>query len=174
VTVDVEVAGRVRRIEGAPSGIGWRLSIDGVPFDVDAARAGDRWSILVGPADGGHPHASYEVSVDDHGRGELVLHVDGRAVAVTIVDPRSARIRGAHDQGIGVTGPTTIVAPMSGRVVKLLVKPGDEVMMRQGLVLVEAMKMQNELRAPRDGRVVEVRVAEGASVEANAVLVVIG
>jgi len=174
VTVDVEVAGRVRRIDGAPSGIGWRLSVDGVPFDVDAARAGERWSILIGPADTGHPHASYEASVDDHGRGELVVHVDGRAVAVRIVDPRSAWTRAAPDQAAGVTGPTTIVAPMAGRVVKLLVKPGDEVMKRQGLIVVEAMKMENELRAPRDGRVVEVRVAEGASVEANAVLVVIG
>jgi biotin carboxyl carrier protein len=62
---------------------------------------------------------------------------------------------------------------MPGRVVKLLVRVGDEVGARQGVVVVEAMKMENELRAPRDGRVVEVRVTEGASVDANAVLVVI-
>ncbi len=66
-----------------------------------------------------------------------------------------------------------IVAPMPGRVVKVLVKAGDAVEARQGLVVVEAMKMENELRAPGAGTVTEVKVTEGASVEANAVLVVI-
>jgi biotin carboxyl carrier protein len=60
---------------------------------------------------------------------------------------------------------------MPGRIVKVLVKPGDTVSARQGLVVVEAMKMENELRAPKDGRVVDVRIKEGMSVEANAVLV---
>jgi biotin carboxyl carrier protein len=62
---------------------------------------------------------------------------------------------------------------MPGRVVKVLVKPGDQVVARQGLVVVEAMKMENELRAPGPGTVAEVRASEGASVEANAVLVVL-
>ena len=56
---------------------------------------------------------------------------------------------------------------------KVLVAPGEQVTARQGLVVVEAMKMENELRAPSAGTVTEVRVSEGASVEANAVLVVI-
>jgi len=67
----------------------------------------------------------------------------------------------------------SIVAPMPGRVVKVLVAPGDAVVARQGLVVVEAMKMENELRAPRAGTVADVRVREGAPVEANVVLVVI-
>jgi biotin carboxyl carrier protein len=71
------------------------------------------------------------------------------------------------------SGPRRIVAPMPGRVVKVLVKPGDTVDARQGLVVVEAMKMENELRAPGAGTVTEVKVTEGASVEANSVLVVI-
>ena len=62
---------------------------------------------------------------------------------------------------------------MAGRVVKVLVKTGEAVAARQPLVVVEAMKMENELRAPRDGTVAEVRVSEGSSVEANAVLVVL-
>jgi biotin carboxyl carrier protein len=57
--------------------------------------------------------------------------------------------------------------------VKVLVKPGDEVKARQGLVVVEAMKMENELRSPKDGRVADVLVAEGASVEAGRLLVVV-
>ena len=62
---------------------------------------------------------------------------------------------------------------MPGKVVRVLVKPGDEVKARQGLVVVEAMKMENELRAARDGRVRDVGVAEGQSVDAGAVLLVV-
>ena len=79
---------------------------------------------------------------------------------------------GAGDRGAGA-GPRMIVAPMPGRIVKVLVKPGQSVSARQPLLVVEAMKMENELRAPRGGTVAEVRVAEGSSVEANAVLVVL-
>ena len=73
----------------------------------------------------------------------------------------------------GGAGPREIVAPMPGRIVKLLVGAGDRVAANQGLVVVEAMKMENELRAPREGVVVAVRVSEGMSVEANTVLVVV-
>jgi biotin carboxyl carrier protein len=62
---------------------------------------------------------------------------------------------------------------MPGKVVKMLVKPGDEVKARQGLVVVEAMKMENEIRSPKDGRVADVLVTEGASVEAGRLLVVV-
>jgi biotin carboxyl carrier protein len=70
-------------------------------------------------------------------------------------------------------GPQRVTAPMPGKIVKLLVKPGDKVQPRQGLVVVEAMKMENELRARAAGTVSEVRVAEGASVEAGAILVIL-
>jgi biotin carboxyl carrier protein len=62
---------------------------------------------------------------------------------------------------------------MPGRIVKLLVQRGDTVAARQGLVVVEAMKMENELRSPKDGTVAEVRVSEGMSVDAGAVLLVV-
>jgi biotin carboxyl carrier protein len=62
---------------------------------------------------------------------------------------------------------------MPGRIVRVLVQPGEAVRAGQGLIVVEAMKMENELRAPRAGTVAEIRVREGASVEADAVLVVL-
>jgi biotin carboxyl carrier protein len=62
---------------------------------------------------------------------------------------------------------------MPGKVVRVLVAPGDQVTARQGLVVVEAMKMENELRSPKDGRVTDVRVQQGMSVEAGRVLVVV-
>jgi biotin carboxyl carrier protein len=65
------------------------------------------------------------------------------------------------------------MAPMPGRVVRVLVAPGDEVAARQGLVVVEAMKMENELGSPKAGRVKDVQVSAGQSVDAGRVLVVI-
>jgi biotin carboxyl carrier protein len=75
--------------------------------------------------------------------------------------------------GAVAAGTQQVLAPMPGKVVKVLVKPGDDVKARQGLVVVEAMKMENELRSPKDGRVAEVLVTEGASVEAGRLLVVV-
>ena len=75
--------------------------------------------------------------------------------------------------GASGTGPQRVAAPMPGKIVKVLVQPGDAVEARQGLVVVEAMKMENELRAQRPGTVTDVRVQEGMSVEAGTVLVVV-
>ena len=71
------------------------------------------------------------------------------------------------------TGPQRVLAPMPGKVVRVLVKAGDEVTARQGLVVVEAMKMENELRSARQGRVRDVLVVEGQSVEAGTALIVV-
>jgi biotin carboxyl carrier protein len=103
--------------------------------------------------------------------GELLVYLGGRVAAVTM-NGRAAR-RGRRDAGGPAAGEQKVVAPMPGRIVKVLVGPGDEVAARQGVVVVEAMKMENELRAPRSGRVREVSVSPGASVEAGRVLVVL-
>ena len=82
--------------------------------------------------------------------------------------------RSAHAEGpLHGHGQVTIVAPMPGRVVRVLVAAGDPVDVRQPVVVVEAMKMENELRAPRAGHVREIAVAPGTSVEAGRVLAVI-
>jgi biotin carboxyl carrier protein len=70
-------------------------------------------------------------------------------------------------------GPQHLTAPMPGKVVRVVLKPGDEVAAGQGVVVVEAMKMQNEIKSPKAGRILEVRVAEGATVNANQVLAVV-
>ena len=96
--------------------------------------------------------------------------VDGRVASATINRRRTAR--GGTD-GDAADGEQAIVAPMPGRVVRVLVAAGDEVAVRQGVVVVEAMKMENELRSPKAGRVKEVSVTPGTSVDAGRVLVVI-
>jgi biotin carboxyl carrier protein len=123
------------------------------------------------PASVGRPKRSYEVAVERRSNGERIVHVNGAAVTVSIIDPRAqlARRRGTVS---AETGPRPIVSPMPGRIVKVLVQSGDTVAAHQGLVVVEAMKMENELRAPRAGQVTAVNVVEGMSVEGGAVLIV--
>jgi hypothetical protein len=103
------------------------------------------------------------------GAGELLVGLAGRTIKVTVNGRRSAHAEG----GTHGHGQIAIAAPMPGRVVRVLVGAGDEVAARQGVVVVEAMKMENELRAPRAGRVKEVSVTAGTSVEAGRILAVI-
>jgi biotin carboxyl carrier protein len=96
--------------------------------------------------------------------------VNGRAFAVEIFDPREMRGR----KSAGATeGRQKIVATMPGKVVRVLVAEGDAVEAGQGLVVVEAMKMQNEMKSPKAGRVIEVKTKADATVTAGEVLLVI-
>ena len=120
----------------------------------------------------GERSASREVHVAPSDRpGELLALLNGRTVGVTLNGRRSRR-RGADAAGSG-SGEHRVVAPMPGRVVRVLVSPGDEVAARQPVVVVEAMKMENELRSPKTGAVKDVAVSAGMSVEAGRVLVTI-
>jgi biotin carboxyl carrier protein len=193
VIVDIDLDGTRRRVALRRSGTGWVAAIDGRELEVSVARAGDGWSMLVGevlsPTVGSHEAVegegsvacafkgkSYAIAFDPAPGGALIVRVNGVAVPLTVIEPGPpkpwAKARGARDGDAGA-GPRSIVAPMAGRIVRVLVKPEEAVAARQPLVVVEAMKMENELRAPRAGTVAEVRVAEGTSVEANTVLVVL-
>ena len=162
MTCDVEIGGRRRTIEVRKTGPDWELALDGRILDVNVTAIGERWSLLIG-------RRSYEVALDRRSNGERIVYVNGVAVPVTIIDPRARRR--ASSPVAGGTGTRSIASPMPGRIVKVLVKPGDTVAAHQGLVVVEAMKMENEIKAPRAGRVAEVKVVDGMSVEARTVLV---
>jgi acetyl/propionyl-CoA carboxylase alpha subunit len=97
--------------------------------------------------------------------------VDGRRYGFELADPRS--LQGRRGAGGGADGPRAVKAPMPGRVVRVLVAVGDEVAEGQGLVVIEAMKMQNELKSPKAGRVVRVGVAVEGTVGAGDVLMVV-
>ena len=159
----------------------WRVELDGREIAVSVVETGSperrnhgesgRWSMLVGTT-------SYDIAFETAPAGGLIVHVNGIAVTLAVVEqsgspkPRGKAARGGGAANAG-GGPRAVVAPMPGRIVKVLVQPGETVQARQGLVVVEAMKMENEVRAPHAGIVGEVRVREGSSVEANAVLVVL-
>jgi biotin carboxyl carrier protein len=108
-------------------------------------------------------------------RGEEVHgHTSGRGLVVRVQDERRRKQRAAEAAAAaGGGGRRSIRSPMPGKVVKVLVAAGQAVVAGQGVVIVEAMKMENELKAASPGTVVEVKCAEGALVEGNAELIVI-
>jgi len=112
---------------------------------------------------------SYDAHVEESADG-LVVTVSGRRFEIEVRDPRQWARKGA---GSGKDGVETVAAPMPGKVVRVLVAPGDAVERGQGIVVVEAMKMQNEMKAARAGRVLAVRVQVGAAVSAGEVLATI-
>ena len=183
MTFELEVGGSTRRVEVR----GEEVLVDDRIFHVDVAQAGQVWSLLLGPVDvalRGHgtpasPAQSYEVSIVERTADDLVAHVDGRDVPVKVVSRGAGRHGGGTQPragghtGVASVGSHRVVAPMPGRIARVLVKVGDRVAAHQGLVVVEAMKMENELRSPGEGVVTEVAVAEGALVQANAVVVVV-
>jgi biotin carboxyl carrier protein len=127
-------------------------------FSMEAAGR-DSWSVVMGGR-------AYQVVLSASGE----VWVNGRPVAVEVFDPRSLRGRNAH---AGTDGPKNVSASMPGKVVRVLVAVGDDVEQGQGLVVVEAMKMQNEMKSPKPGRIAAVKTAAGATVTAGEVLVVV-
>jgi biotin carboxyl carrier protein len=177
---ELELLGQTRVISIESSGGDrYRVVIDGVPRVVHAVRAGEfGLSMMVEdshePTDNRETPAAAavrDVHVAPGGRGDLLVSLGGRTVVITVNGRR--RGRGTSDTAGHGAGAQRIVAPMPGRVVRLLVAAGDVVAARQPVVVVEAMKMENELRAPKAGTVKDLTVAAGMSVEAGRVLMVI-
>lgn len=114
---------------------------------------------------------SHAVEFEEKGEKVAVL-LGSQVTPLEVVDARRQRLRAAGT-GMVAEGRQIIESPMPGKVVKVFVKLGDAVTAGQGLVVVEAMKMENELKAPRAGKVVEVTAVEGATVENGAKLLVV-
>jgi pyruvate carboxylase subunit B len=105
------------------------------------------------------------------GRGQYALSLDGHTFAVEALDERTRAIRDLSAASGGPAGPAPLVAPMPGLVVRVNVAVGDVVAAGQGLVVMEAMKMENELRAAAAGTVRAVHAVPGSAVNKGAVLV---
>jgi 3-methylcrotonyl-CoA carboxylase alpha subunit len=172
--MDVRVGERLHRVDVRADGGDWVVTIDGQVRRASLSRAGAGWSLLLadGRQDDGGCRRSYEVSFERGSAADVIVHVNAARVTVSLPYLQAGLVRRRRGSA-GGTGAGQIVAPMPGRVVSVLVEPGDLVVERQAVVVLEAMKMQNEVRTARGGVVKEVRVAGGAAVEAGAVLVVI-
>jgi biotin carboxyl carrier protein len=121
------------------------------------------YSVLIGGR-------AYEARVEETATA-LVVVIDGRRFEIDVRDPRRFTRKG---RGAGADGVQTVAAPMPGKIVRVLVAAGDEVTAGQGLLVVEAMKMQNEMKAPRAGTVLSLSATEGVTVTAGQVLATIG
>jgi biotin carboxyl carrier protein len=174
VKFELQVGDRVRTVEIQRRAEGFDVSVDGRSRVVDAAHMGAAsWSLLVRDANGTRSRSVEATVLPQNGTSGFDVHIDGFVIPVQLKGGLGRRSRAAAPHGGPGAGPQRVSAPMPGRVVRVLVKAGDTVKARQGLVVVEAMKMENELRAAREGRVREVLVAEGQSVEAGTPLLVV-
>lgn len=172
---EVAIGEKVRTVAIVRKGGLLQVDVDGRTHMVDARRVSDSViSMLVQLEGANTPARSIDAAfATQPAAGDLDVHFDGLTIPLQIRPAGSFGRQKKAGAGAAATGPQRVLAPMPGKVVRVLVKPGDDVKARQGLVVVEAMKMENELRAARDGRVRDVAVTEGQSVDAGALLLVV-
>ena len=161
---DVNIAGKDYRLELSREDGRWHCRVDGreVPLDAVLTRP-DVLSILM---DG----KSYEIKCE-RGPTDIHLWVGPERYAAEVRDPRA--LRGRQAKGPGNKGPQKLIALMPGKVVRLLVEENAPVHAGQGILVVEAMKMQNEIKSPKNGVLTKMVVAEGGRVNAGDVLAIV-
>ena len=183
---EVAIGDRVRTVAIVRKDGLFHVELDGRLHVVDARRVNDSIVSMLVQLDGaGAPARSIDAAFASHSTrspasgqeqpvaGDFDVHLDGRTVPVQIRPAGAFGRQKKAGAGAGGSGLQRVTSPMPGKVVRMLVKPGDQVTARQALAVVEAMKMENELRASRDGRVREVLVGEGQSVDAGTVLLIV-
>lgn len=165
MTYDVVVDNKTHQVELTRGDKAWVCKVDGQEIEVDAElTARDVLSVLVGGK-------AYEVKRERSLQGELHMVIGSARYAVDVQDPRSLRTRRAVAGA--ESGPQRIKAPMPGKIVRVLVAEHDQVKAGQGVIVMEAMKMQNEMKSPKDGRVQKILTAEGSAVNAGDALAII-
>jgi biotin carboxyl carrier protein len=160
---DITIDGKKYRLDLNRADGRWSCRLDGRELEIDPILTRpDMLSLRIGDL-------AYEVK-SERVANELHLWVGSTCFAVEVRDPRSlrGRTRAGDDHG-----PRKITAPMPGKVVRLLVHEGDEVEPGSGVAVVEAMKMQNEIKSPKKGTIRKILVSEGAAVNAGDVLAIV-
>jgi len=160
--LEIQIGKKSRVVELERDGQKWRAKLDGQPMEADVVEIAPHVvSVLL---DG----ESHEIRVAAQPDGSLRLQAGLQEFTAEVIDPRawSGRRHGALE----VEGRQQITAPMPGKVVRLLVSAGDRVEAGQGILVVEAMKMQNEIRSPKSGTVERLLAKEGQPVNAGDIL----
>jgi biotin carboxyl carrier protein len=163
MTYDVSIDGKDHRLELDRIDGRWSCLLDGRDVAVDAVLARpDVLSLRIG-------NKAYEVKCERVG-SEMHLWVGSARFAAEVRDPRSlrGRVRATDDRG-----PKKLAAPMPGKVVRILLGQGTEVEAGTGVLVVEAMKMQNEVKTPKKGTIQKILVSEGAAVNAGDILAIV-
>lgn len=164
VKIEIQLRGAKKAVEIRLSDGKVQFTIDGRALDADAKQiANGIYSILI-------EGRSFEVRVERRGP-QISASVDGREFRAEIHDPR--RLKHARSGAVEAEGKQQILAPMPGKVIRVLVGAGDIVESNKGLVVIEAMKMQNEVLTPKSGIVERMLVVEGQAVSSGDVLAVI-
>jgi biotin carboxyl carrier protein len=175
---DIDVNGRRHEVTVHRTDGRFTVRLGTRSWEVDAARI-DQHTLSLLMRTGDEPAGSAaaptalrsrEVTlVPDAGQTSMTVRVGGVAISASLNGRRRAR----GEQGSQASGPQRVLSPMPGKVLRVLVKPGDAVLARQPIAVIEAMKMENEIRAGRDGRVTEVAVRDGQSVDGGTLVAVI-
>lgn len=161
--LEIEIDGRTRHVELTRAGTRVQGVIDGRSVDADAVDLGDgNYSILIGGR-------SLDVRVEKAGANLRVVS-GGRDFVASVRDPRKFR---RNSGALAAEGRQHVTAPMPGKIARVLVKVGEPVEAGQSLLVVEAMKMQNEIRSPKSGIVEKFLVAEGQPVNAGDTLAIV-
>ena len=168
--LEVEIAGRIHIIQytGDFSGSS-TVMLNGVPVAVEARMLRPGILSLV-VSEGVNAGRAWRVVLEDDAN-DPAIHIAGERISYRVDDPRS--LKGRRASAGGADGPKPIKASMPGRVVRVLAQQGEDVGAHQGIVVIEAMKMQNEMKSPKAGRVAELRITVGDTVSAGDVLAVI-
>ena len=160
MTYEISIDGTNHRLELSQIEGRWACRLDGREIEVDAVLARpDVISLRLG-------NKAYEVKCERAG-SDLHLWVGSVRYEAEVRDPRSLRSRA---RAVDDHGPRKLTAPMPGKVVRILLHEGAEVEAGTGILVVEAMKMQNEVKSPKKGRIQKIVVSEGAAVNAGDVL----
>ncbi len=163
MTYDISIDGKNYRLELDRAEGRWACRLDGREIEVDAVLARpDVLSLRIG-------NKAYEIKCERVAQ-DLHLWVGSARFAAEVRDPRSlrGRVRAVDDHG-----PRKLTAPMPGKIVRLLMSQGAEVEAGAGVLVVEAMKMQNEIKSPKKGTIQKILVSEGAAVNAGDVLAIV-
>jgi biotin carboxyl carrier protein len=163
---EVRIRGKMRIVEVERQADGWQAMLDGeskTAANIVETGPNTLSMLLAGQ--------SHEICVTPSSDGKLNLQCGGFEFSAEVADPRSWRER--RHGGAEAEGRQQVVAPMPGKVIRVLVRAGEKVEAGQGLLVVEAMKMQNEIRSPKSGTLEHILVAEGQAVNAGEALCVV-
>jgi len=163
MTYEIAIGGKSYRLDLSQAEGRWSCRVDGREVEVDAVLA--RPNVLSLRID----NKAYEVKCERVG-GDVHIWVGSQRFAVDLRDPRSLRGR---TRAVDDHGPKKLTAPMPGKVVRILLTQGTDVEAGTGVLVVEAMKMQNEVKSPKKGTIQKILVSEGTAVNAGDVLAIV-
>jgi biotin carboxyl carrier protein len=161
VRYDVSIDGKLHRVELTRTADAWLCRVDGRELSINAEQINSQTLSLLVDVD------SYEVRRP----AEDSIFIGERRYQVFVDDPRSWR--GRKRTHAGNEGPQKLTASMPGKIVRVLAAEGEQIIAGQGIAVVEAMKMQNEMKSPKDGVVSKIHAIEGATVAAGEALLIV-